>query len=229
MKKRIFALSAIFLFLIFSLFPFPFLTAKADGDTYACILSESVYFYASDDEKTELFILPKTYYVKVLEKGKTFTKVEYLPGSNSLKPLHGYCKTAALTFVAYQPSTPYLDAKFQVTYTVDGYAPSDPLLSPVTFECNYCGEYSVGSKKYAYVLRGEEFTYVPLPSGFTYPLNDEHLTKLPSDSSLSSSSAQPQPANGGQTALLILLAILIPILAALILKPTKKKVFDVEE
>ena len=82
-------------------------SADTEGE-YACILTDEAYFYPSRDETRGLFLLPKTYFVKVLTVDVDFCKVEYLYDGDYTKKLVGYAKTSDLSFVDFVPETPYL-------------------------------------------------------------------------------------------------------------------------
>ena len=119
-------------------------------------------------------------------------------------------------------------------YTIeDAETGNSSFLTEITLSCVYYGDYRVGSETYCYVLRGEEFGYIPKPSGFSYDPNTEYADYLSSLSPPSSdSSEEPLPTNGAspmQIAILIVICLLVPVLAALILKPPKKPTFDVED
>ena len=78
MKKFFIVLWTLFYTL---LSPLSVASAFAEAQTepsYACILTDDVYFYASENESGGLFTLPRTYYVKVLSVSEPFTHVEYL-------------------------------------------------------------------------------------------------------------------------------------------------------
>lgn len=228
MKKSIFVLTTLVFILLNLLLPSVHKASAADS-SYAYVPTDGVYFYASDDERSELFLLPKTYYVRVLKKGDVFTKIEYLVDDAPYQKLVGYVKSERLEYIDYEPKTPYPRLEFTVEYVPLEGVNSDPLLTPISLSCYYYGEYTVGSKKYAYVLRGEDFAYVPLPKDFTCPLNDEHVNRQPIHSSSSQSDSAQTTADGGQIAVLILLAVLIPVLAALILKTPKRQAFEIDE
>lgn len=203
------------------------------GD-YACILADDVFFYAAPDERRGVFLLPKSYYVRLMEYGTTFCKVEYQRNESAAQRLVGYAKTEELTFVNYVPVRPYLYYVFDVKYTIeDAETGNSSLLTEITLSCVYYGDYRVGSETYCYVLRGEEFGYIPKPSGFSYDPNTEYADYLSSLSPPSSdSSEEPLPTDGAspmQIAILIVICLLVPVLAALILKPPKKPTFDVED
>ena len=167
MKK--FILSAVLPLLYFigvGFSPSGYFPAKAEDAGYACIRSEDVYLYSEENDKSGLFVLPYTYYVRVLSTGVRYSYVEYLSDGPHTQKITGYCKTADLTFVDYTPDRPYLYYTFDVTYYIEDASPSlkdDSFLSSITVTCSYYGEYRVGSKTYCYVLREGTFGYIPKP------------------------------------------------------------------
>ncbi len=245
MKKWIFTLILIPLFWIATLLtgsaPFApdFLLrpAKAEGQVgdYACILKENTFFYATPDENEGLFLLPTTYYVKLLRYGERYSQVEYLQDDDHSKKLVGYVQTDKLTFVDYAPKTPYFRYEFTLSYRIEeADLSAKGFLDEITFTCAYYGDYKIGSKTYCYVLRGETFGYVPKPSDLTVPENTEYADYLaqqtpptpPPDETPSiegEGDASPM-----QIAILVALCLLVPVLSALILKPPKRPPYDLD-
>ena len=210
---------------------------KASAETfnglYACILSDDTYFYATKSEKSGLFVLPKTYYVKILSTADDFCKVEYLTDSALTQKVTGYCKTDELTFVEYIPNTPYFSYLFDLTYYIDPDEKDSPLLDKITVTCAYYGSYTIGTKTYCYVLRDDKFGYVPLPDDFVFLPNTEYeeycQTQTDSSDSAVQEPSQTPSANPVQIAVIVLLCLLVPILAALILRQPKKSFYEWEE
>lgn len=195
------------------------------GD-YACILSDDTYFYTAADGRKGLFLLPKSYFVRLLEYHSDYCKVEYQT-DNSAKRLVGYVKTEALTFVEFTPSRPYLYYVFDVSYKIEDTQPTtSSFLTEITVSCIYYGDYLIGSERYCYVLRGDEFGYVPKPEKVLYEENTEYADYLaaqtpapepePEEPTSTSESSTPM-----QTAILIVICLLVPILAGLVLKPRR--------
>lgn len=189
----------------------------AEESGYACVLG-TAYFYASDDLKTELFLLPKTYFVKIISLGEPFSKIEY-GGTNDLAPIVGYALTNALTAVSFTPKTPHPNLRFLVRYTVAGYE-NDPFFEPITLHCTYYGTYQVGTKSYAYALVDDSRRYVPLPDDFSYPLNDEYASFTAESNT--PTQAEPTPTADFSVAIVVFFTLLIPVLSALLLRPSKK-------
>ncbi len=214
-------------------------TAKAaterESGEYACVLAENTYFYASADDRRGLFVLPKTYFVKLIEYGTPYCKVEYLIDGNETQRVVGYAHTDELTFVDFIPVNPYLTHVFDVHYRIDGSEiEDDAFLTQITVSCLYYGDFSVGSKTYCYVLRDGEFGYVPKPISLSYPENTEYQDYLDKLAAQSPPTATPpaqteQAASPAQIAILIVLCLLVPILAALILKPPKRPPYELDD
>ena len=240
--RGIFPLLLLFIFNLSALLPYP--RANADfshvqihhaqateqtnvptaGD-YACILTDDVFFYANADGRKGLFLLPKSYYVRLLTYNADYCKVEYQTDA-SAKRLIGYVATEKLTFVDYVPARPYLYYVFDLHYKIEDTEQTDStFLTEITVACVYYGDYVIGSERYCYVLRGEEFGYVPKPSNLVYEDNEEYADYV--------ASLQPEPEplpevetpsvekenSPAQIAILVAICLLVPILAALVLKP----------
>ncbi len=218
-----------------SLFALPQTVAAAEstpaaGD-YACILSDGVFFYTAAEESRGLFLLPKTYYVKLLEYRPDFCKIEYQRDDGAARRLVGYAKTQDLTFVEYIPARPYLYYTFELRYKIENSNSADSsFLTELVIPCVYYGDYRVGSETYCYVLRGEEFGYVPKPSGVLYEENSEYADYLAAQTPPADIDTQePTPAEGNtpaQIAILIVVCLLVPVLAALVLKPPRRPPYE---
>lgn len=241
MKKCILcALLPILCFLTFFAFPLRTHTASAQTQTtpsaggYACILTDSTYFYATRDEKRGVFLLPKTYFVKVLDVSDDFCKIEYLYDDTYAKKLVGYAKTQELTFVDFIPEHPYLYYLIEVSYHIgEENGLNDGFLNNLVVTCTYYGDFKIGSETYCYVLRGDEFGYIPKPTNLSYVENTEyqdHLTPAPTPEPPQADTATPEPTSSpAQIAILIALCILVPLLAALILKPPHRPPYESDD
>ena len=207
---------------------------QSNRSEYACILTDDVFFYAGADERRGVFLLPKTYFVKILEHGAEYCKIEYLYDGEKTERLIGYAKTDKLTFVEFTPNNPYLYHVFDVRYRIDDSEITDSsFLTQITVSCAYYGDYAVGSKTYCYVLRDGEFGYIPKPNDLSYPENTEYQDYLDE-----LASSQPPPSTPSQTdptvspvqiAILVALCLLVPILAALILKQPKRPPYELDD
>lgn len=238
MKKFILAALAVCLYLLCALTPTAHAPVRAEAEEaggYACVLDDDTFFYAAKDEKQGLFLLPKTYFVKVLEAAPDYTKIEYLYDGANAKKLTGYAKTAELTFVDYTPTTPYLSLQFDVRYTLaDDTAEGSSFLNGLTVTCSYYGDYKIGSKTYCYVLRGDEFGYILKPADLAYEENPEYAERLKqAQGEEKTTDGKTEETDGGKTspaqiAILIALCLLVPLLAALILRSPKKPPYEEE-
>lgn len=202
------------------------------GD-YACVLQENAFFYSAPDERRGLFLLPATYYVKLLDYGEEYCRVEYLYDSDNVKKLIGYAKTSALTFVEYTPEEPYYYYLFDVRYRIEENGLTDSaFLNEITFTCAYYGDYKIGSETYCYVLRGGSLGYVPKPAQLRVPKNPEYEEWLsqqaPENSEAETTPTETENSSPAQIAILIALCLLVPILAALILKPPRRPPYETD-
>ena len=220
---------------------FPSIPAPLSSETpqtpsigsYACVLSDESYFYAAPSENAGLFLLPKTYYVKLLAYAPDFCQVEYLYDDAYVKKLIGYARTSELTFVDYIPEKPYLYYLFEISYRLDETsAQEEGFLTEIKATCAYYGDYKIGSTIYCYVLRGDTFGYVPKPAFVRYEENDEYANRhLPTDEPATKSEPQTdEPSSSpAQIAILIALCLLVPVVAALILKPPRRPPYEADE
>lgn len=234
--SRAIALFVLLSNLLWGIFPTRTLSAAPVPETgaYACILSDDVFFYATADERRGLFLLPKTYFVKLIEYGTPYSKIEYQQDGEHTRRLVGYVRTERLTFVNFIPKTPYLQKIFDVRYRIDDEEiQDDSFLTQITVTCAYYGDYTVGSNTYCYVLRDGTFGYIPCPNDFSYAENTEYQEYLDQLAAATPPPTQTETENQTfspvQIAILIVLCLLVPILAALILKPPKRPPYELED
>ena len=234
--KRVFVALFLLITLYVPLQPLPAVAEAQKQGSYACVLTDA-FFYSHADERRGLFLIPQTYYVRLIEYGSEYCKVEYMQDGKHTKQLVGYAKTDKLTFVNYTPARPYLVYVFDVNYRIEDTDVTDGFLTGMTVTCAYYGDYKIGSETYCYVLRGNDFGYVPKPESISYEENTEYvdyLTKLEeeteqSQGNSSSSATKKSATTPIQIAILIALCLLVPVLAALILKPPRRPPDVLEE
>ncbi len=155
------------------------LSARADEAGYAVAPTEDVWFYAAENEDSRLFLLPATYYVRVLEKGEVYSTVEYLTDDAPYKKLLGYCRTEQLLPVAFVPARPYLRKQVTLSYTLpDAGGLGDTAFSSVERTFVYYGERTEGGQLYFYVYDGETFGYVPASEPVDFERNEDYLAAL---------------------------------------------------
>lgn len=171
--KRIFCL-ILFAVLSLPLFAQPQpLSARAATTRYAVAPTTEVWFYSAPDEASGTFLLPKSYYVVLLEEGEEFTSVEYGDGVN-VPRIAGYVKNGSVTSVNFIPARPFLEKKVTLTYTLSG-ALADEFDS---FEksFSFLGSTFRGTARYWYVYADGKFGYVAADSEPEYELNVDYLT-----------------------------------------------------
>ena len=182
MKKFICVLCG-FLLCVHTLFPLaanPATSARAEGENtdpvYACALSHDVYLYAEENENSGLFLIPYTYYVKVLSSGLEYSYVQYSTNTPPYQAVYGYCKSEQLQFVDFTPERPFLYQTIDVVYRLEDYADffkEDDVFSTMTVSYAYYGDYTVGSSTYWYVCLNGQMGYLPKTADITYELNED--------------------------------------------------------
>ncbi len=210
--------------------------AVATAAEYACIVEDEVFFLATPDSQRGLFVLPKTYFVKVLSYGTEYSKIEYLTDTDTTKRIVGYAQTDKLAFVPFTPARPYLYYDFEVHYKADDSDfTGNGFLTQISVTCGYYGDYAIGPNTYCYVYQNGEYGYVPKPQGLRFEENTEYADYLstqtpPKDED--GTTAAPKQSGGSspiQIAILIAVCLLIPVLAGFLIKPSKKPPYDTDE
>lgn len=216
--KRLLCCAAALLFLL------PALPKKAasaaEEERYAVAAQTDVWFYAAEDEESGLFLLPYTYYVRVIREGTLYTAVRYLDDVQPYKSVTGFCKTEALTFVDFVPERPFLRKEITAVYSL----PSAPPMGKGSFDklertFVYYGASYAGTAKYYYVYADGVFDYIPAVQEVLFELNTDYLrpssgeAEEPPPPAEESSSLSPL-----QIVLLSALALAVVLVAVLVVR-----------
>ena len=184
------------------------LHAEENKESYGCILSHDVYLYAEENDTSGLFLIPYTYYVKVLNAGIEYCYVQYSTDEAPFQAVYGYCKTEELNFVDFTPNRPFLYYTLDVTYRLEDYPEvfQDGLVfSSVTLTYAYYGDYTVGSTTYCYVALDGKTGYLPKTMDISYELNEDYISGAGNENeNANGSTAFP----AGQMVLAVLLSLL---------------------
>lgn len=170
MKKLVFLL-----FFVMFLAP-AHVPVRAESLRYAVAADSNVWFYASEDESDKLFLVPETYYVRILSEGEVFTAVEYLVNEPPYKKVLGYCRTAALTFVDFIPARPYLKRQVVVSYKLPDAGGMEDTFGSIEKKFVYYGMRYENGQLYFYVLSDGVFGYIPAEEPLVFEKNDDWLT-----------------------------------------------------
>ncbi|MCH5151353.1 MAG: hypothetical protein J1F65_01690 [Clostridiales bacterium] len=102
--------------------------AHADTANWARILKDDVYLYKTENIDQPLFILEKSYYVRVLQEFDSVLQVEVIPSNDvEFVPIVGYVIRSEVSMCVTPPVEPYYPAEV-LTVTADSV---DIKLSPV--------------------------------------------------------------------------------------------------
>lgn len=178
MKRLLFLLAPLALFL--SALPLPAARASAATyDRYAVIYKQNVALFEQPDESTALFVLPYTYFVRILGADGAFTRVEYGSERAPYTAVTGYCRTDDLTPVSFVPQQPYLEYAYRAVFTrEDPGGAGSPELVTYTKEAAYYGEVQKNGCLYYYVFCDGKFLLSPEKSSLDYTLNTEYKDYL---------------------------------------------------
>lgn len=201
-------------------FPRPKAACAEEGEErYAVAAREDVWFYAAENEESGLFLLPYTYYVKVLREGTLYTAVQYLDDVSPFRAVTGFCKTEQLTFVDFIPVRPYLRREITVTYNVAG----ETHLGSGSFDklerrFVYYGTSYAGTAKYFYVYADGIFDYVPAMQDILFELNTDYLQSASGEEQPPPPAAEPEAPSPIQILAICGVGVLVVGIAALVFR-----------
>lgn len=221
------------LLLLMSVLLFPALpgaTASAEEQPlYAVADSQNVWFYAAENEESGLFLLPYTYYVKILRRGTLYCAVEYLDDVAPYKSISGFCKTSDLLFVDFVPVRPFLKMQITVSYTVEN--TTGTWMGKGTFDklqktYVYLGTSYLGTARFYYVYADGVFDYVPATGEILFELNDDYLQSTGGTGGDVGDTPLENPVptaglSGAQIAIVCLAAGALVVIAAFVLRGKK--------
>ncbi len=190
--KRLFFLLFLTMFAL-ALSPSPTAVSAAE-ERYAVVPDGDVWFYAGETESSRVFLLPRTYYVKLLGEGDGYYRAEYLVDEAPYKKLTGYCKKEDVIPVDYIPVRPYLKKEITLSYSLPTSGGTGGLggsFSSVEKTFVYYGQRYEGAELYYYVLSDGTFDYIPAKSELVFEQNTDYLDYL---------AAQGTMGSGGDTA-----------------------------
>ena len=160
--------------------------AHADTASWARILKDDVYLYKTENTDQPLFILEKSYYVRVLQNLDSVLQVEVIPYNDAeFVPIVGYVNRNEVSMCATPPVEPYYPA---ITLTVTAES-VDVKLSPVPSSTSilaalnlqplyYYGKQENYGTTWYYVRYAGRFGYVDA-SAVSQPHVAPHPTPLP--------------------------------------------------
>ncbi len=204
--KRLSLLFALLLTML--LFPLSPVNASAAAEVYAAVPDKDVWFYAGETESSRVFLLPRSYYVKVLAEGDPYCRVEYLVDEGPYKRITGYCRTEDLLFVDYIPARPYLMKQVTLSYSLPASGTGSiggGSFSSVERTFVYYGQRYEGAKLYYYVLSEGTFDYIPAEEELVYEENTDYLDYLASRETMGGT-AEP-PAAGPNAAVIVAICV----------------------
>ncbi len=199
-------------------------TAPEPREVYAVAARADVWLYAEENEDSGLFLLPYTYYVRVLERGEEYSAVVYGEDAAPYRTVEGYCKTDMLTFVDFVPERPFLKLEVTVTYTVPG---SSSQMGNGTFDeiertFHYYGTSYLGTQRYFYVLSDGVFDYIPAARDVNYELNTDYLTETVAPAPEEEPTAEPSSGLSAlEIAALVLGVVAVAAIAFFVLRGRK--------
>ena len=219
MKRLFFFLPLLFVLVLLPASP-KAAHAESSGSGYAVAASDDVWFYSKPSDDGKLFILPHTYYVYVVEKGKDFCAVEYLENSAPYQKIEGYCKTSALTFVNFVPERPYLHYEIMLTYVIEGDTSelfgSD--LRTIKVPAIYYGKKISDSGKLSfYVYANGIFDFIPASAELEYERNTDYLA-AGNPTEPSASVKGESGLSAGHIVAIVIVCVVAVVVAALLLR-----------
>ena len=133
------------LLLLLSTFSVKSASAEVDGEFYGKINSTSAYLFSSADTASLLFLLPNTYFVKILDVEDDFYEVNY-------KDLTGYVLKNDVRLMEGSPNTPYLNL------SVTNYTSYCLYENPSTNSSAFCELAENSTLSYYGSINGEEIS-----------------------------------------------------------------------
>ena len=160
MKRLLLVLTAVFYILSLSSAYAAHSFAFADTTAYARASVNDAYFFLEKDASTSLFIVPYTYCIRILRDEGDWYYASYASNTGVYKEVIGYCRKDDFTPLAEKPSVLFLYKTVTVTYRTDDGTSSLPVLSEISVEAAFYGNFYSGATAYSYVYAQGSFGYI---------------------------------------------------------------------
>lgn len=226
--KHLFAILLVLSAILIPFSPQRKATSAEESFVYAVADSPNVWFYAAENEESGLFLLPYTYYVKVLRRGTLYCAVQYLDDAAPYKSISGFCKTEDLTFVEFIPQRPFLKREITVSYAAENFTGTwmgKGAFDKVQKTFVYLGTSYLGTARFYYVYADGVFDYVPATGEVLFELNTDYLEsasgKVDGDLNGEADKAPAAGLSGGQIAIICVAAAALAVIAMFVLRGKK--------
>ena len=206
--------------------------ALGESSGWARIVKDNVFLYADPDSSKQMFMLEKSYYVRVIDEGEKLLRVVVMEGETNFPQITGYVKRTDVELCTAVPIAPYYPT-VRLAVTTDSVAlklsPSTSasivITATNTQKLSYYGRIENG-KSWYYVCFGDQlgdvpryrFGYVEVGS-VSAPNVELHPTPLPSAKpetptvNTPSEGYDPEPSNKPSPTSEILLIVFVVLLA----------------
>lgn len=207
-------------------------SAETDG-TYAVAAQHDVWFYSEANENKGLFILPYSYYVKVLKVSRPFCEVEYLEDAAGYEKITGFCRYDDLLFVDFVPKRPYLHLNLTLVYSLndpEGFEGGS--LGTYERSVTFYGTYYNGTALKYYVYADNQFAKVSpsdIKEEVKYEYNTDYLTPTSGETSGGNKTSSGEGLSGIQIAVICIVCAAAVAVAFFVLRGKKPPVSQGEE
>ena len=134
-------------------------TGDTISKTYARADAYDIYLCREMDAGTEMFAIPYTYCVQILDTYGEWYKVRYAADDGLYTAIEGFCLSEHLTVVDKLPEKIYLNLPVKVTLKADSINGSVPVLSDEVTAAFYGVRY-IDGYPYSYVYYKNDFNYI---------------------------------------------------------------------
>jgi len=188
MKKAIAAFIISTIVMSIGLFIFVLPTAQAQTTcSWARVIANNVKIYATQNGQKALFLLQKSYYLRILADEGDMLMVALMENENGFVQITGYVYTSEVDLVVAQPEPPYYPME-KIIVTADSTPirlSATPNATTVITATNtqqlyYYGSITSYNTLWHYVYYGGKFGYV-LADTVSSPVVSKHPTPLPQD------------------------------------------------
>ncbi len=234
--KRMFPFFAALATLIGSILPAPafFVRAEEEPQTarYAVAVTENVWLYREKNEESGIFLLPVSYYVRILGEDEEYYEAEYFEDAAPYLAVKGYCKKADLQLVDFLPARPYLRLELAVSYVIEG-APSSAMgngsFDRITRTFLYYGTSYLGTTRFYYVLCDGVFDYIPATQELVFERNTDYLSPPEEPPAAEKPEEAVSSLTGAHAAVLLAIGLSAAAIAIFVLRGRRNPVPDAAE
>lgn len=210
-------LFATFLIIIFNSFFNSFQASADEGRRYAMATSRDVYLYSKMEKNTELFAIPYTYCVEILQEYDEWYHVRYAKDDGLYEQIIGYCKKENIREIDEPPENIYLHRTVDLTLSSGNNGDSALPELNLSVTAAFYGNFYRGDTSYIYLLYNGGFGYLE------GEIDDYDINEIPSAPTFAEGQPTEETGDSALVPVIVIASLALAAIIVLIITGNRKK------